>query len=286
MDGRVRSIEETLIRADDAGFQLGLSVFDTVLYENGCFYFIERHLERLQRGALELSINCPAESEAIRALKMLRDAIGTESMALRMTLTRGPAGAAPTFIITAREISRPADPGAVLAIANDRRIGGDPMGRIKSTNRLLYILAREDAIRRGAFEALFLSHDGDVLEGSISNFFCVVNGELMTPSVERGCLPGTVRGLLLDALEREPVKVDGRELSVRSDCVSEADLALATEIFLTNTTGRVIPVRELLEVDGQSRSLPGSNGPVTRVLRDLVERLEAEYRAAQQKNGI
>ena len=286
MDGRVRPISEPVIRADDAGFQLGLSVFDTVLFEQGCFYFIEHHLARLRRGALDLGIEWPQDLDVIGALKMLREAAGEEALALRMTMTRGVAGGAPTFVITAREIVRPSDPGAVLSVASDRRIGGDPMGRIKSTNRLLYVMAREEAARRGAFEALFLSHDGDVLEGTISNVFCVVDGILRTPALEHGCLPGTVRGLILDALKAEPMTVGGRELPLRVDRVSEAELERASEIFLTNTTGRVIPVRELMHPERPSRPLPGSAGPVTAAVRRLVGGLEDDYRREQLKKEI
>jgi len=278
-----------VLRADDAGFQLGLSVFDTLLYEDGCFYFVEDHLERLRGGAQALSIRMPSREVQLEALRTLRDAVDADCLALRMTVTRGPGGGEPTFMITVREVHRPSDPGIVLRIATERRMAGDPMSRLKSTNRLPYILAREQAVREGAWEALFLSHEGDAMEGTVSNFFCVTDGVLKTAAVERGCLPGTVRALLIEELGSHPVEVEGSELECRVDRVTQADLRAASEMFMTNTTGRIIPVCELRglgEAEDESRTLVGSDGPVVKALWARVRELEASYRVDQLKNGI
>ncbi len=286
VNGRIVPTSEPTLCADDAGFQLGLSVFDTVLYEHGCFYFIEQHFARLEGGARDLSIQMPAREVMLEALATLRQAVDAESLAMRMTLTRGPSGGEPTFMITVRAVQRPSDPGIILGIAHERRMAGDPMSRLKSTNRLPYILAREQAVREGAWEALFLSNEGDAMEGTISNFFCVVDGVLKTASVERGCLPGTVRAILIDELVREPVIVDGARLVCQVDRVTPSDLARATEMFMTNTTGRIIPVCELRGLASGNRELAGASGPVVQALWARILGVEERYRANQLKMGI
>jgi len=289
VNGRIVPVTELVLRADDAGFQLGLSVFDTVLFENGCFYFLEQHLERLGNGAADLSIELPPREVQIEALVSLQRALGTDSIAMRMTLTRGTSDEGPTFMITVRPVVRPSDPGIILGIARDRRMAGDPMSRLKSTNRLPYILAREQVIREGAWEALFLSHEGDAMEGTISNFFCVSNGALKTAAVERGCLPGTIRALLIDEISSRPLEVDGQSVGCEVGRVTEADLLGASEMFMTNTTGRILPVSEVRGLGperAENRALPGSSGPVVGALWTRVLALEESYRAAQLKNGI
>ena len=289
VNGRIVPVTELALRADDAGFQLGLSVFDTVLFENGCFFFLEQHLERLRGGAEDLSIELPPREVQIEALVSLQRAVDADSIAMRMTLTRGTSDDGPTFMITVRPVVRPAAPGIILGIAKDRRMAGDPMSRLKSTNRLPYILAREQVIREGAWEALFLSHEGDAMEGTISNFFCVSNGLLKTAAVERGCLPGTIRALLIEELGLHPLKLDGQTVLCEVDRVTDKDLLGATEMFMTNTTGRILPVSEVRGLGPEravSRALPGSSGPVVGALWTRVLALEESYRVVQLKNGI
>jgi branched-subunit amino acid aminotransferase/4-amino-4-deoxychorismate lyase len=265
VNGRLVPFGEPAVRADDTGFQLGLSVFDTVLWEDGALTFLDDHL-----GAAELEIPWPPAADPREALAELVRAIGADfPLALRMTLSRGPEGGEPTFAVTARRVVRPADPGVVVTLASEPRRAGDPLGRVKSTNRIAYVHAREEAQAQGAFEALFVSDEGDVLEGTISNVFCVVDGVLLTPAVERGCLPGTSRGRLLALLEHEPLVLSGREVRVEVGLLDVSALERASEVFLTNTTGGVIPV---IEVRGVRDALPGAAGPVASTLRERLRR--------------
>ncbi len=279
-NGRLVPHGKPAIRADDAGFQLGMSVFDTVLFEDGVLVFLGDHLERLAAGAAELGIPWPPADDPERVLLLLageaRELGASGPLALRMTLSRGPEDGGPTFAVTVRRVERPADPGVVITLAGEPRRAGDPLGRVKSTNRIAYVRAREEAQRAGAFEALFVSDDGDLLEGTISNVFCVTDGVLSTPSVERGCLPGTSRGRLLALLEEEPLELEGRELEVVVGRVEAAELERANEVFLTNTTGGVIPVVGVL---GLRDELPGAAGRVTAELRKRLVAAQVRDRA-------
>ena len=100
------------------------------------------------------------------------------------------------------------------------------------------MLAREAAQRDGAFEALFCTDEGDVCEGTFSNVFAWRRGAVVTPGVERGCLPGIQRAHILAELAQlgVPVRV-GAPRALRAGARGE--------VFLSNTTGRVIPVVEV-----------------------------------------
>lgn len=283
VNGRIAAPGAPAVRADDAGFLLGLSVFDTVLFEDGAFVFLEDHLARLADGAGELGIPWPPPHDPERALAELVRAMGEPGpLALRLVLSRGPEGGPPTFAIAPRAVVRPPDPGVAVILAPELRRAGDPLGRVKSTSRIAYVLAREEAQRRGAWEALFLSDEGDVLEGTISNVFAVVDGALVTPSVERGCLPGTARARILEELAREPLRPDGRALPVREGRLERDELARASEVFLTNTTGGALPV---VRVQGVAEELPGAAGPVLRGVRERLRAAVAAYRARAAARG-
>ncbi len=283
VDGRIVPPGEPAIRADDAGFLLGLSVFETVLFEEGSFDFVEDHLARMQEGARELGIGWPPPCDPQQALRVLVAALRAPGpLALRLTLSRGPEGGSPTLAVTARDVVRPADPGVVVTLASERRRAGDPLGRVKSSSRVAYVLAREEAQRQGAYEALFLTDADDVLEGTISNVFAVIDGALWTPALERGCLAGTCRGRILADLAREPAALGGRELPVHVGRIERARLGGASEVFLTNTTGGVLPV---VLVRGVTGPLPGAAGPVVRLVRERLRAETLRYRAGQRRPG-
>ena len=133
------------------------------------------------------------------------------------------------------------------------------------------MLAREAAQRAGAWEALLASDEGDVLEGTVSNVWALVDGLVVTPPEERGALAGVMRGELLAELSDAGIAHRVARLEL-------ADLARAAEVWLSNTTGRVIPV---VEVQGVAARLPGPRGELARDLARRMRQREARYRAAR-----
>ncbi len=284
-NGRMYAAGEPVISAEDQGFLLGLSVFDTLLYEEGCIYFLEEHLERLASGAGELAIAWPPPWDPTAALAETARALGGRDAALRITLTRGVPGKGATMTVTPRALELPADPGVRVWVSSYLKLGGERLESVKSTNRLRNVLAREEAQANDAWEALLANHDGDVSEGTVSNLFVVLDGALCTPSIDRGCLGGIVRAQILADLEREPLRAEGRVMPVRTCRVDIADLARAEEAFLSNTTGRVTPIVEIAgDVPGLAapRRLPGAAGTITRAIRTRVQALEAGYRRSER----
>jgi branched-chain amino acid aminotransferase len=262
VDGRLFGPGEGAVSTDDQGFLSGLSVFETVLFESGTAWLLDRHLARLAQGARELAIE--PRFEPARAVREFCAALGARDCALRITLTRGVAGSGSTLVVGARALVRPPDPGVSVTLERGAKDAHDPLESIKTTNRLRNVLLRERAQRAGAFEALLCTREGDVSEGTLSNVWAVVDGRLCTPSTERGCLAGVMRGLILESLGAGAEAPRAARLEVE-------ELARASEIFLSNTTGRALPV---LEVQGLVRGLPGSAGPV-------LQRVRAGIRAAE-----
>jgi para-aminobenzoate synthetase/4-amino-4-deoxychorismate lyase len=93
----------------------------------------------------------------------------------------------------------------------------------KTTHRLLYNWAFEQAKRDGFDDVIFLNLKGEVTEGAISNVFVVKDGRWFTPPVECGLLPGVYRRHLLETrpeIEERVVHLD--------------DLRTADAIYLCN----------------------------------------------------
>jgi branched-chain amino acid aminotransferase len=280
VNGRIAPSNTPVVCAEDQGFLLGLSVFETVLVEDGHVHFLGEHLDRLRNGALKLDIPWPPPWGIEGAILELIAAEGARRCAARVTYSRGVAGR-PTLVVTVRSLEPLPDEGVRISVASYRTLADDPLGGLKSSNRLRYVLAREEARERGAWEALLLNHEGDVAEGSVSNVFAVNGGELVTPSLDRGGLGGIVRGVILTELERDPpVVAGGGRMRVSEGRLELERIASAEEIFLTNTTGGVIPVRELLGMGDRRLEFLGASGPVTRQAANRLAAAEKRDRGA------
>ena len=116
---------------------------------------------------------------------------------------------------------------------------------LKTTSYAENVVALAEARRRGATEAIFANLAGHLCEGTGSNVFYVVDGELRTPTLASGCLAGVTRGLVLEW-------VGGREVDEPIEVVDRA-----SEVFLASTTRDVQGVTRWDE-----RDLPAP-GPVT-----------------------
>jgi branched-subunit amino acid aminotransferase/4-amino-4-deoxychorismate lyase len=133
---------------------------------------------------------------------------------------------------------------------------------VKSLSYADNVLARLEARRRGADDAVLLNTAGEVCCASAANLFVVKGGTLVTPSVESGALPGITRRCLLGLAA-------ARGLTVREASVLPEDLWAADEAFITNT---VIGVAGLASVEGRPIG-DGRPGEMTRLLAADRQRL-------------
>lgn len=237
-DGLVAA-EAARIAPDDRGFTLGDGLFETVRVAAGQPRHLERHLARLRDGAAVLELPVPAGIAA--ACAALIAAAGLADGALRVTLSRGPAprgvlpppAPSPTLLITAGPLP-PSTPLRAVIARTTRRNEHSPLSRLKTLNYLDAVLARQEAARRGADEALMLNTAGRLAEATAANLVLRIGDRVFTPPVAEGALPGIHRGLILEhgMAEERPLTLE--------------DLAVADEIVLCNSLG----VRAVIAVGG------------------------------------
>jgi branched-chain amino acid aminotransferase len=120
-------------------------------------------------------------------------------------------------------------------------------------------LAKSEAIGNGFDEAILLTPDGHVAEGSAENIFLVRDGAVHTPPVSDAILEGITRKSLIDLL-RDELRVEVRERTI-----DRSELYQADEIFFSGTAVGVSPV---VEVDRRPVA-DGSVGPIAAALGDL-----------------
>ena len=120
------------------------------------------------------------------------------------------------------------------------------------------ILAKTEATLAGFDEAIMLTQDGDVSEGSGENLFMVVNGSIFTPPVADNNLTGITRDSAI-TLAKDLLGIEAVERRIR-----RSELYLCDEVFLTGTAAHITPVGSL-----DRRPIgEGGVGPITTKLRD------------------
>jgi branched-chain amino acid aminotransferase len=120
-------------------------------------------------------------------------------------------------------------------------------------------LAKSEALQNGFDEAIMLTHDGHVSEGSGENIFIVRQGRLITPPLNDNILEGITRASIIH-LTREELGLDVVERSV-----DRTELYSADEVFLCGTGAQVAPV---VEVDRRMIG-DGEPGPLSMRIQDL-----------------
>ena len=104
------------------------------------------------------------------------------------------------------------------------------------------MLAVTEAINAGYEEAIMLTHDGYVADGSGENVFVVKDGVIYTPDLSAGILSGITRNTIIQIAQDQGYTVVEKNL-IRSD------LLIADEVFMCGTAAEVTPVREVDDVE-------------------------------------
>lgn len=254
LNGAITDESQARVSVFDHGLTVGDGVFETVKVTGGVPFALTRHLRRLTRSAERLGLPAPDLGAISTGAHDLLKASGSPDTArMRITVTggAGPLGSQrghepPTVVIALAELNEWGSACDVVMAPWLRNERGALTG-IKTTSYAENVRALAYAAGRGASEALFANTQGNLCEGTGTNVFLVLDGDLVTPPLSAGCLAGVTRALVLEWFS-----------GVERDVPVEA-LADASEAFLTSTTRDVQPIRT---IDG--RELPEAPGPVTR----------------------
>jgi branched-chain amino acid aminotransferase len=252
IDGEIFDAANASVNALDHGFTLGDGFFESIRVTDGRPRFLERHLVRLRQTAdrLDLAID-PSDTVLISAIDDLIARYGSDSGRLRLTVASGagPLGpvrgtSGPTVTIAIDALPHFAPTVRVVTvpwIRNER----SPLAGIKSTSWGEGVEMLRRVRQMGADEALLADSTGRLSEAIAANVFLVLGGELVTPTLATGCLPGVARSVVLDA-----------GLAIEHDVAIES-IGRADAIFLASSISGIRPV---VSIDGVSvADMPGDH---------------------------
>ncbi len=237
----------------DRGLDFGDGLFETLLLYRGQALYLDRHLQRLERGISRLGFPASCLTAVNNTLNRVLSSAGSPAQwsALRLTLTRGagprgyapPENPTPRVIISLLEIPGPEQFPAPLSLAladiawpHQPRLAG-----IKHLNRLEQVLAAAQARADGVDDVLMLDTAGAVCSLSAANLFLVEGDRLVTPFLVQCGIAGTRRELILEHW------APALGLAVSEETFELPRLLAADEVFCSNALVGVRPVGSLKE---------------------------------------
>lgn len=285
LDGQMMTREEAKLSAFDAAFQHGVGLFETMhgyaTPDGVVVEGLDEHMDRLQESAAMLGLSDDLKTGALgeAVVETVRRA-RYKNTRVRLTVTGGDlnmlqlgggGGHRPTVLIQAHPATEYPDEmfenGIMATIAGARANPLDPTAGHKTLNYWWRLRELQGAAAKGAGESIVLQVSNHLCGGCVSNLFVVSEGKLITP-IARGeesseahalpspVLPGITRARVMEVAKEMGIGVEVRMMSID-------DLLDADEVFLTNSSWKVLPVVKVeAEVIGS-----GEPGMVTGEIR-------------------
>jgi 4-amino-4-deoxychorismate lyase len=265
-------IDEPVLHADDQALQRGRAAFETIRVYGGRPFALGEHLDRLAASAARIGLPGVERTELEQLASLALGAGDREECVLRFYWTGGREGREEATALAMvsplpdgyeelrthglRLISLQLGIDAALRATSPWLLGG-----VKSTSYAVNMAAEAEAKRRGADDAVFVSSDGTVLEGPVTNLWWREGATLFTPALELGILAGVTRSQILRS---------ARELgyAVEQGWFPLERMAGAEEAFTSSSVREIMPV---VRLDGAPVG-DGRPGPAAEALQDALRR--------------
>jgi len=284
MDGKWLDDEDATVSVRCRALNYGMGCFGGVrgyLADDGKEVFVFRlgaHVRRLEHSAKILHLRLPGDTDEVGKLhlELLRRNEIHYDVYMRPLLIHNSNALAPvldiestSFIIYSMPLKRYIDKDAIdVCISSWRRVQDNAIpSRTKPTGAYLNsALARREAFDNGFDEAIFLTENGKVSEGSAEHIFIIRDGVLFSPPSTEDNLDGiTRRSLIQLATEDLGLKFEERS-------IGRSELYVADEMFLCGTGAQVTPVRSVdrRRIGSATREVGETTAKISKHFQDVV----------------
>ncbi len=264
VNGEINKNENVRISPYDHGFLYGIGVFETFRTYDGRPFLLDDHLIRLNESLTELNIDLQLNrSNVEKILSMLYDANGWGNAYIRLNISAGEGEIGlqtapyrnPNVIVFQKPLTETESlaekKGEWLTL---RRNSPEGRYRLKSHHYLNNVFGKREVGNDPKVEGIFLTENGYVAEGVVSNIFWSQQNKLYTPARETGILDGVTRRFVMKIARKAGMNVE--EGLYRPEDVYAAD-----EAFVTNSIQEIVPLSALGDI-----TFPGAEGTAVNAL--------------------
>ena len=261
-NGKILPIEQAVIPLNNIEYSYGFGVYENVRVSNGVVYFLKDHIERLIESAKVISISHPFDEEFIKnsILDLIKD-YKSETFNLKILLIGASAKEKAILNILClnplfpdRKLYRD---GAEFITYNYERA----FPHAKTLNMLESYLAYSKAKESGAYDALLINYEGNITEGTRTNFFCIKDNIIYSP-FEKDILLGVMRKIALKVASENNYQIV--EKNIKLDDIKSYDGA-----FVSSTSSKIVPIKS---IDGLILNIPDSLKGLMKLLNEFLEK--------------
>lgn len=247
MNGEIIRKEEAVISAFDHGFLYGMGLFETFRVYKGHPFLLDDHLERLNSSLKQLNIEVQYSREQIHSVLqclLKRNELSDAYIRLNVSAGVGEIGLQtesyndPNLLIFSKPLPSIDRQGKKAVILNLRRNTPEGQERLKSHHYLNNVLAKREIGETKDCEGIFLTEEGLLAEGIVSNLFWIKGNVLYTPAIETGILNGITRQFVMKLANKCGMTIEEGFFLVES--VLDAE-----EIFVTNSIQEIVPITSI-----------------------------------------
>ena len=222
------------------GFTYGDALFDVLKFEAGRLRFLEEHYFRLMSSMRMLRMKIPNHFTLEgyqKELKKTLEANGySDSARLRISVFRTgggfyfPESNKSEYLLEAGELPKKiADSPYEIELFKDYHVASGLLSTVKTNNRMVNVLGTVFAQENDFDNAILINERKELVGATDSNVFMVRGDQVITPSLESGCINGIIRKKVLEFLKAMKGK------SVEEIAISPFELLKVDEVFLTNS---------------------------------------------------
>ena len=275
-NGALQAADKAIFTHNNRAFKYGDALFETVRYVNGTLFFWEDHYFRLMASMRILRMEIPMDF----TLEFLEDEIKKtiesnqlESGVVRVRLTvfrndgglYTPATNDVSYVIETNAMESPffiiEEKPYEVELFKDYYVNKDMLSNLKTTNKILNVVAGVYAQENGYANCLLVNTDKKVVETINGNLFLVKGNQIKTPPLSDGCLDGIIRKNLMKLI------AGSEDYDLVEDSVSPFELQKMDEMFLTNSIVGIQPISKYRKKEYG-----------TKVAKSLVGKLNAKAR--------
>lgn len=240
-NGTILTADAPTIHPGNRGHLYGDGVFESIRVMNGKPLNVANHIRRMLEGAKVIKMRTPTFFTTSffeeKIAELLRMSNITDGGRCRMSLDRATGGSylpesnectfyieVYSYVVSHFELNAK---GLEVDIYQDIKIQKNFLSNYKTKAGLAYVMAAIAAKDKNLDDVFLANDKGNILETSCCNVFIVSNGVLYTPSLDEGCLAGTMRMQIINLAITNGIKV--------YECtILPQNLLAADEIFVTN----------------------------------------------------
>jgi para-aminobenzoate synthetase/4-amino-4-deoxychorismate lyase len=201
-------------------------LIETILWENGGYFLLDLHLERLKKSAVHFDF--PYSEEFIEGAL---ESSSANFNLLRQYKTRLLLDRTGRINITSEILPEMTAEPIKIAFSGEKTDRTDVFLAHKTTKRALYEEELKKCRAKGYFDVIFMNREDEVTEGCITNVMIQKGANYWTPPLSCGVLPGVFRKHLLDT----------QEVPLKEKVLRKEDLFKADKIYLINSVRKIIP---------------------------------------------